>query len=101
MASTSTYTLSLHDALPILTYTASDGCGNTATCVRTYTWTEDIIAPTFDNCTPRDTTLGSNLTSIPASDPGVTASDNCGPATVTCASADSGPPCARTRTLTY
>src|SRR6185295_11434218 len=71
------------------------------TCVRTYTWTEDIIPPTFNNCTPGTTPLGCNPSSIPGCDPGVTASDNCGAATVTCTSADSGPPCARTRTLTY
>jgi hypothetical protein len=86
-----------------LTYTATDGCGNTATCVRTLTWTRDVDPPTFDNCTSGTTELGCNPPAASFNcDPGVTASDNCGPATVTCVAGDIiSDGCRRTRTLTY
>ena len=86
-----------------ITYTATDACGNTAACVRSYTWTIDASGtpPTFNNCSPGNTDLGCNPTAIPDCDRGVTATDTCGPATVVCTSSDSGTGCNHARTLTY
>jgi len=73
---------------------------------RTFTWTEDTTGPTFDNCTDGNDDLGCNPPAASfACDPGVTASDNCGSATVTCdasAIVSSGTgDCHKSRTLTY
>ncbi len=62
------------------TFTASDGCGNSATAARTVTWTADITPPSI-TC-PANVTLGCNA-AIPAFDiTSVTASDGCGTPTV-------------------
>ncbi|MBL8856898.1 MAG: choice-of-anchor E domain-containing protein, partial [Planctomycetes bacterium] len=84
----------------VVTYSATNACGTT-TCSRTYTWTVDTTPPTFDNCVSGNTDLGCNPTNLPVCDPGVTASDNCGPATVTCTSSDVVNGCVTTRTLVY
>src|SRR5262245_9402640 len=57
--------------------------------------------PTISGCVAGTSDLGCNPTSIPGCDPTVAASDNCGSVPVNCLSADSGPDCARLRTLTY
>ncbi|MBL8860318.1 MAG: hypothetical protein JNL28_17545, partial [Planctomycetes bacterium] len=84
-----------------LVYTASDACNNQTSCTQTFTWTTDTTPPTFDNCVSGNTDLGCNPTNLPVCDPGVTASDNCGPATVTCTSSDVVNGCVTTRTLVY
>src|SRR5207247_10577012 len=72
-----------------------------ANITKTNTWTVDTTPPSFDNCSNSSTNLGCNPTSIPVCDTGVTASDNCGSATVTCASDDAVSGCVHTRTLIY
>ncbi|MFN0212860.1 MAG: hypothetical protein ACKVT2_01285, partial [Saprospiraceae bacterium] len=63
------------------TYTATDGCGNTATCEQEFSWTEDLTPPTFTFC-PQGSNLGCNPTGIPAA--GVaTATDACGATLIT------------------
>ncbi|MBL0315294.1 MAG: hypothetical protein IPP69_05745 [Flavobacteriales bacterium] len=65
------------------TYTATDGCGNTATCAQVFTWTVDTTDPVFTFC-PADADLGCNPVLFPG--PGdATASDNCGSPTITSA----------------
>src|SRR5512145_108642 len=65
------------------TYTATDACLNTATCVQIFTWTEDITPPVFTFCPP-GSNLGCNPTGVPA--PGAaTATDACGTPTITSA----------------
>jgi hypothetical protein len=56
------------------TYTATDGCGNTATCTQVFTWTEDMTAPVFTFCPP-NTDLGCNPAGVPA--PGAAISNRC------------------------
>jgi hypothetical protein len=84
-----------------LVYTARDACNNTSTCTRVFTWKTDVMAPTFDNCVPGNTDLGCNPTVLPTCDSGVTATDDCGPATVTCTSSDATLGCITTRTFVY
>src|ERR1017187_8534761 len=47
-----------------LTYTASDGYGNTATCVQKITWTNDTVAPVILNA-PTNSDLGCNPAHLP------------------------------------
>jgi len=58
-------------------------------------------APTISGCTPGNIDLGCNPASIPGCDPGVTASDNCGPVSVSCDVSDTANGCQNTRTITY
>jgi len=59
------------------TWTATDACGNSASCTQTIT-VQDNVAPTI-TC-PADLTVGC-MTEVPAADPSlVTVSDNCDPA---------------------
>ena len=55
------------------TWTATDTCGNTATCTQVIT-VEDTTDPTFDNC-PANVTV--ECDDIPEVATGITASDNC------------------------
>src|SRR5258707_10701415 len=57
------------------TYTATDNCGNSATCVQTFTYTADTDAPVFTSC-PASSSLGCNPASFPTAGT-ATASDNC------------------------
>ncbi len=85
------------------TFTATDGCGNTATAFRTVVWTSDTQAPGFtgDYTT---VTLGCNpaASAIGAALDGATATDNC-TATVTITSSDGGitGTCSKTQTRTF
>jgi large repetitive protein len=62
----------------VRTYRATDECGNFADCVQVITYNDDV-APTFDNL-PANVAVSCD--NIPAIED-VTASDNCGDATVT------------------
>jgi len=84
-----------------ITYTATDACGNTATCVQHITWTVNTTAPTFSKCAA-DKDLGCNPSTITTGDiTQVTAGDDCSTATITKSYADSTNGCSRTRTITY
>src|SRR5204863_2030689 len=68
----------------IRTFTAVDGCGNTATTSRTVTWTADLI-PLSITATGTTNTLGCNPTAadITAALGTATATDACGAVTIT------------------
>jgi hypothetical protein len=82
------------------TYTATDGCGNTATCTQVFTWTEDMTAPVFTFCPP-NTDLGCNPAGVPA--PGAAiATDACGTPMITSSlGAIISNGCVREQTRTY
>jgi Secretion system C-terminal sorting domain len=82
------------------TYTATDGCQNTATCTQVFTWTVDVTPPTFTFCPP-GSNLGCNPTGVPA--PGqATATDACGAPTITSALGTvTSNGCLRSQTRTY
>ncbi|KPJ64165.1 hypothetical protein AMK68_02220 [candidate division KD3-62 bacterium DG_56] len=62
------------------TLTATDGCGNSSTCVVTYTWVEDVTGPVISGCPVSAIDLGADALAE-----GVTADDACdGPITPTC-----------------
>ncbi|MCC7246036.1 MAG: T9SS type A sorting domain-containing protein, partial [Saprospiraceae bacterium] len=64
-------------------YTATDNCGNTASCTQVFTWTVDVTSPTFTSC-PAGSNLGCNPTGVPA--PGLaTATDGCSSPAITSA----------------
>ncbi len=62
------------DTTIIRTWTASDGCNNTSTCVQTIVKT-DNVAP-FLSC-PANITIACNASTIPATTGQATATDNC------------------------
>src|SRR6185369_10041468 len=64
------------------TFTALDGCGNTATVTRTVTWTSDLIPPTFTG-SYSNVTLGCNPANPAGSLGTATATDGCGAVTIT------------------
>ncbi|MFN4256184.1 MAG: HYR domain-containing protein, partial [Saprospiraceae bacterium] len=67
----------------IFTFEAT-ACGQTVTCTRTFTWNV-TTPPSFNGtCGNGVVNLGCNPVSLPACDPNVTASNQCGPLTVTC-----------------
>ncbi|MBK8565493.1 MAG: DUF11 domain-containing protein, partial [Saprospiraceae bacterium] len=67
----------------VFTFEAT-ACGLTVTCTRTFTWTQ-VTPPSFNGtCGNGVTNLGCNPATLPACDPNVTASNECGPVTVTC-----------------
>ncbi len=83
------------------TYAATDICGNQSTCTQIIT-VHDTIPPVFTQTPPPNVDLGCNPASVPVCDVAqVTATDNCGPVTITCASADVVTGCLHTRTITY
>jgi hypothetical protein len=62
-------------------YTATDTCGNTATCAQVFTYVIDNTPPVITSCPPSQN-LGCNPSTFPG--PGTaTATDNCGAANVT------------------
>ena len=64
------------------TYTATDACGNTETCVQVFTYTLDEINPEFTNCPTAPIDLGCNPANLPDAAAALaaagTATDNCG-----------------------
>jgi hypothetical protein len=87
--------------LRTITYTATDSCGNSATCVQHISWTVDTTAPSFTQCAG-DRDLGCNPTTIPDCDTNsVSATDDCSTPTITCSSVDATNNCSRSRTITY
>ncbi|WP_338648448.1 gliding motility-associated C-terminal domain-containing protein [Flavobacterium sp. KS-LB2] len=85
----STYTLTR-------TWTAKDACGNTATHTQIVT-VEDTIAPVFVEALPENVTVQCGAIPTPVT---LTATDNCGDATVTYNQATTSGLCAGTYTLT-
>ena len=73
----------------IRTWTTSDACGNTSKASQTIT-VIDSAAPTFNETLPTDVTVNANA--IPVADI-LTASDNCGTATVTFNEGENGSYC--------
>src|SRR5207342_2559680 len=67
----------------VRTFTALDGCGNTATTTRTVSWTSDLTPPAFTG-TYTTVTLGCNPTAaaIDAALGSATATDGCGTPTI-------------------
>ena len=81
------------------TWTATDGCGRTATCDQTITYTNDTTDPVI-TC-PADTTIECDASTDPANTGSATATDNCVTPTVTYADSSSGTcPTVITRTWT-
>jgi len=80
------------------TWTATNSAG-TVSCVQHIHFV-DRTAPVFDNC-PADVDLGCNPAEIPQCDAGVTASDACTAANVTCSFVDAADGAHHTRTITY
>src|SRR5207249_6163124 len=75
-----------------LTYTATDSCGNSNTCVQHIIWTTDTTPPYF-TMSPADRNLGTNPppASIPVcniSSTNVEAEDICSTPVITCFSVD-------------
>ncbi|GAA0561306.1 gliding motility-associated C-terminal domain-containing protein [Chitinophaga japonensis] len=68
----------------IRTWTATDGCNNSATLTQTIT-VQDTTRPVFSVTPPRDTTV--NCDAVPAA-PTLTATDNCTPGTITVTATD-------------
>lgn len=85
-----------------LTYTATDGFGNTATFVQTITWTTDTNAPVIVSV-PTSGDLGCNPTNLPTDasvKAQVTATESCSSAIINVSHVDGGTACAMTRTFT-
>ncbi|WP_162128546.1 HYR domain-containing protein [Flavobacterium phycosphaerae] len=84
----------------IRTYTATDACGNSATCLQVFTWTVDTTPPVFTLC-PSGANLGCNPTGIPAPEV-ATATDACGVPSITSAlGEESSVGCMYSQTRTY
>lgn len=67
----------------VFTFTAT-ACGITSTCTRTYNWTS-VTPPSFNGtCGNGVINLGCNPVTLPACDPNVMATNECGPISVTC-----------------
>jgi hypothetical protein len=82
------------------TYTATDACGNSATCTQVFTWTVDTTPPAFTFC-PSGAYLGCNPTGVPAPDV-ATATDACGTPSITSAlGEESAVGCLYSQTRTY
>ena len=82
------------------TYTATDGCGNSSTCLQAFSWTVDTAPPTFTSC-PAGSNLGCNPSGVPAAG-AATATDVCGTPTITSAlGLITSNACMRSQTRTY
>ena len=87
-----------------LTWTAKDGCNNSASCSQVITWIADKTLPVFGNCPAPTLNAGCNpvLANIPTcASYNVTATDGCSTPSLSCASVDAANGCVHTRTLTY
>jgi hypothetical protein len=84
------------------TFTARDACGNSATAVRTITWTQDQTPPSI-TATGTTTTLGCNpsASDIEAALGTATATDACGNPTVTFTDGPVTGTCTQTQTRTF
>ena len=84
----------------VFTFTAT-ACGITSTCTRTFNWTQ-VTPPSFNgSCSNGVINLGCNPVTLPACDPNITASNECGPISVTCNVGIQVNGCNRQQTLTY
>src|SRR5205085_1158533 len=105
------------------TWSVTDACGNTASALRTATWTSDVIAPVMIRtasriggiitaCNPDHTTINEIITAcnppqtiIDAALGSATFTDNCGPLTPTATTGTNGTisssGCTRTQTRTW
>ena len=84
-----------------LIYTASDGYGNTASCMQTISWTTDTNVPVI-LAAPTNSNLGCNPATLPTEasvKAQVVATDNCTLQSTNVSHVDSGSPCAMTRTF--
>ncbi|HEX9751100.1 MAG TPA: hypothetical protein VGB22_07455, partial [candidate division Zixibacteria bacterium] len=82
------------------TYTATDDCGNQASCDQIIT-VDDNTAPVFTFC-PADFAVECEADIPPCNPNDATATDNCSPVTITCADGPLvGGPCGGTVTRTY
>ncbi|MCC6725719.1 MAG: DUF11 domain-containing protein, partial [Saprospiraceae bacterium] len=85
----------------VFTILATPSCGPSGTCTRTFTW-QVVTPPVFANCTSGTTDLGCNPGTLPSCDPTVTASSECGAATVVCtAGTITSNGCNRSQIFTY
>ena len=85
------------------TFTARDGCGNTATVSRSVSWTADVTPPGFTG-SYTNVALGCNpaASDITAALNGATATDNCGPTTISQSDGPVGSTgCSRSQTRTF
>ena len=83
------------------TFTATGGCGNTATAARTVTWKVDVTPPAFTG-SYTDVTLGCNPADPNGSLGTASATDGCGPVTITSSDGTvQSNGCARWRTRTF
>lgn len=85
----------------VFTFTAT-ACGITSTCTRTYNWTS-VTPPSFNGtCGNGVINLGCNPVTLPACDPNVMATNECGPISVTCnVGTITSNGCNRSQTLIY
>jgi hypothetical protein len=86
----------------IFTIMAANGCGKTTTAYVTNTWTVDTIPPVISGV-PTNTFLGCGITQLPCVSnvlSEVTATGQCGPATITVSYQDTTNGCTGTRTFT-
>src|SRR4029079_2492825 len=84
------------------TFSALDACGNTATAVRTITWTSDLVPPVI-TATGTTTSLGCNpsASDITAALGTATATDACGIPTLTFIDGPVTGSCTQTQTRTF
>ncbi len=70
------YTVCAADPARVVTrtYTAFDAAGNSNTCAQTFTWVDDVVAPTLSAVTDFNGTCAAEVPAVPV----VTASDNVG-----------------------
>ena len=61
-----------------ITYTATGGCGNTASKTQTISWTHESSPPVFTLCPVPTLDLGCNPVNVPECDATVAATANCG-----------------------
>ena len=80
-----------------ITYTATDACGNKATCVQHITWTVNSTPPSLTVQDITNSVCGTTCTTVTYS---ATATDGCGNATITYSPASGSQFCLGTNTVT-
>ena len=85
------------------TVTATDGCGNTAECQVTYTWSSDLNPPTIATPEGADVNINCNPTAQDIEDAFVPPvfTDDCGIPTVTMNTVHNGAECSQSETRTW